>query len=32
MKSDWLIQTNMEGVDTGPMMAEVLHRVCKSEE
>lgn len=23
MKPDWLIQTNMEGVDTGPMVAEV---------
>lgn len=26
MKPDWLIQTNMEGVDTGPMMAEVLRQ------
>lgn len=23
MKPKWLIQTNMDGVDTGPMIAEV---------
>ncbi len=26
MKPDWLIQTNMEGVDAGPIMAEVLRQ------
>jgi len=32
MKPDWMIQTNMEGVDTGPMIAEVLKQGMKVRE